>query len=149
MARSGFGKFIGDLAGNASRKSEAIVESARLNTEINRLMAEIEDLQFEIGKAYYEDNKHKSAGPYVEHISRINNLEHEVRVRNEKLLAYKGMQYCEKCSSVVASDDEFCSKCGTPVPQSKWQEQKMECRNCGEPLEQGLQYCSKCGILLK
>lgn len=148
MAKLGFGKKLGDIASNASQKTGAIFESARLHSEINRILGEIENLQFELGCAYYEDNKGRSTGPYIEQIEKIKNLEYEMRIRDKKLLEQKGLQYCGGCDSIVSYEDEFCSKCGTPVPRDQKHEPQEECRNCGEPVSKQLQYCPKCGVLL-
>lgn len=149
MAKISLGERFGKLAGGAGKKSGALMETARLNTEINRLLADMEDIQFELGRAYYEDHKTKSTGPYIEYIQRINHMENEIHTRNEKLLSKKGLQYCENCGAVVADEDEFCSKCATPVPRNKWKETSHSCRNCGEPVEEGQGYCLKCGIRLE
>lgn len=150
MAQTGFAKKLSDIASAASQKSGAIVEAARLNTEINRILEEIDELFYALGQAYYEENKERHAGPHIDILEKINLLEHEIHIRNSKLLKQKGLLYCSGCDSVVSCDDEFCSKCGEPVPRDQKQgAQKEYCRNCGEPVHESLQYCSKCGILLK
>ncbi len=143
-----FAKRLGNIAENASKKSNAMMEAARLKGEINRITGEIEDLQFELGKAYYEDNKTKTIGPYFETIEKIGCLEREIFVRNEKLLAQKGLVYCVDCGAVIAIDDGFCNKCGAPVPKEKRPVETVICRNCGEENEEDTEYCDKCGIAL-
>lgn len=149
---SGFARFskkIGSLAGNASKKSGDIVETARLNSEVSRLELDIEDLQFELGRAYYEENKDNPVGPYAEYIAQIRSCEAEIRSCNEKLLAKKGMFYCPQCDAVVDASDEFCSKCGARVPVPAAEQELMQCRNCGASSAVGQTYCSACGFLLK
>ncbi len=145
-AFSGLGKKLGDIADNASKKSSELMEAAKLNADINRLQADIEDLQFELGKAYYEENKEHPDGPFTEIIKQITYKMHEIRIRNEKLLAQKGLMYCPSCDTVTGKDDEFCSKCGARLPGSKELKQAI-CRNCGEPLPEQQTHCTKCGYL--
>ncbi len=142
---SGLGKKLGNFADNASKKSGELVEAARLNAEINRLQADIEDLQFELGRAYYEENKDNPDGPFAEIIKQILRKEHEVFLRNEKLLAQKGLMYCPGCGTVTGMDDGFCSKCGVQLPGINEGRQAV-CLNCSEPLQEGQTHCAKCGF---
>lgn len=148
MAFSNVRKRLGNIANNASKKSGELVEAAKLNAEIGRLQVEIEDIQFELGKAYYEENKDHPDGPYRESLEQINRLEQEIRLCNEKLLAQKNLLYCPGCDTVVSREDEFCSKCGLQVPQLGEHVARV-CRNCGEELAENQRQCAKCGILHK
>ena len=144
------GKWLGKIADNASKKSSDLVETARLNSEISRMEADIEDIQFELGKLYYEDHKDEENVPYADLIEQIKTYEADIHARNEKLLAQKGLQYCEKCDAIVDQSDEFCSKCGTRVqvvhPQT---EEDTRCKNCGRETEENQPFCPACGYTLK
>lgn len=144
---SRFGKKLESIADNASKKSGELVEAARLNAEIGRLQADIEDLQFELGRAYYEENKDNPDGPFADIFKQILHSEQEIRVRNVKLLAQKGLLYCPGCDAVIGQDDGFCSKCGTPLPKVKEPGQHNICQNCGAALAENLTHCPKCGYL--
>ncbi|MDL2217679.1 zinc ribbon domain-containing protein [Christensenellaceae bacterium OttesenSCG-928-M15] len=146
---SRFSKKLGKLAGNASRKSGELVEAAKLNSEINRLQMDIEDLQFELGNAYYQENKDNPVDPYADYIAQIRQCEQEIGAYEEKLLALKGLLYCPACGEIVDGRDEFCSKCGAPVPETAEKKPTELCRNCQESMEEGELYCSQCGFLLK
>lgn len=147
-ALGGFGKKIGSFAGNASKKSSDLVETARLNSEIGRLQTEIEDLQFELGGEYFKAHKNDVACEFLETVQQIAAKEKEVHIRNEKLLHKKGMLYCPDCGTIVAMDDDFCSKCGTAIKGVVKLPEDMEriCPNCGAVIKDEAQYCGQCGL---
>lgn len=146
---SRFSKKLGALAGSASKKSGEIMEAAKLNSEINKLQLDIEDLEFELGCAYYEDNKGNASGPYADYLDRIRVCEQEIARNEEKLIALKGMVHCEKCGAVVDGQDELCGKCGAQLPAAEPEAEKELCRNCMDPVKEGAIYCPACGFLLK
>lgn len=47
------------------------------------------------------------------------------------------MVQCKNCGTHLMSDDNFCRKCGTPVPS--------RCKYCKEELKPGAKFCSYCG----
>lgn len=142
------GSKLNSLADNAGKKSGELVEQARLNADISRLQADIEDLQFELGKAYYEQYRDNPAGPFEETVRQVIRCEQEIRQRNIRLLALKGMMYCPGCDLPVGVGDGFCSRCGTPLPKPKLSQEEDNCPNCEAPLCGGQAYCPKCGYLV-
>ncbi len=147
---SDIGKKINSIAESAGKKSSEMVESARLHAEIRGFEDQIADLQFELGCAYYEQNKHHPEGPFEEKIQQILRLEQDVRLRNERILLLKGHMFCPCCNAVVGMGDGFCSKCGAQLPVVKeTQEQALLCENCGAALLEEQQYCNKCGYLVQ
>ena len=147
-AFEGFGKKIGSLAENASKKSGDLVETARLNSEIGHLQADIEDLQFELGCAYYQAHQKDTSCEFQELVKNIASKEKEIQIRNEKLLHKKGMLYCPDCGTVVAMEDEFCSKCGTAIKGvvKIVEETARICPNCDATLKDDVQFCGQCGL---
>ncbi|MDR1620709.1 MAG: zinc ribbon domain-containing protein [Clostridiales bacterium] len=133
-------------AGARPKKTVGIVETARLNNTINKLTLELEDLQFELGVAYYEDNKNKAAGPYIELVKKINLLALEIKARNAKVLALKGLISCPTCETVISKNDEFCSKCATAVPDALRVKAVAPCRNCGGDVKSDEPVCGHCGV---
>ena len=147
---SKIGKWLGRVADNASKKSSDLVETAKLNSEISRMEADIEDIQFELGRLYYEDHKDEENAQYADLIEQIKTYEADIHARNEKLLAHKGLQYCAECGAIVDQSDEFCSKCGARVEAAHPpQETETRCKNCGLETEEGQPFCPACGFTLK
>lgn len=146
---SRFGKKLGDIADNASKKSGELMETAKINAEISRLQADIEDLQFELGQAYYADNAHNTNSPYASILEQIAQCEEEIRIRDKRLLAQKGMRYCPYCQAIIERESEFCNKCGERVPKFAQESKADTCRNCGGAMEQGKPFCPACGFYSK
>ncbi len=135
-----------NLAKSVSERSGEMVESARLNGEISRLEADIEDIQFELGQAYFEAHKDDGTCEFGAYIQKILDCEREIRLRNERLLANKGLMYCPNCDTVIGVDDEFCSKCGARLPQQAIPDAQRPCANCGHLLTQEQEFCPQCGL---
>lgn len=148
---SDIGKKLSSLAESAGKKSSEVLETARLNSEIAGFEDNIADLQFELGRAYYEQNKDNPDGPFEEIVRQILRCEQEIRIRSERLISLKGMMYCPSCDAVIGMGDDFCSKCGAPLPTVKQEkaEDMAECINCGAQLSIEQAYCNKCGYLVQ
>ncbi|MDD3920864.1 MAG: zinc ribbon domain-containing protein [Eubacteriales bacterium] len=147
-AFEGFSKKIGTIAGSASKKSGDLVETARLNSEIGRLQTEIEDLQFELGGAYYQAHQNDTSCEFSETVKTIAAKEKEIQIRNEKLLHKKGMLYCPSCGTVVAMEDDYCSKCGAGIKGvvKLPEETARICPNCAATIKDDAQFCGQCGL---
>lgn len=140
-------KRMGKVADDASKKSAKLLEATKLNAEISRLQAKIEDLQFGLGRIYFKNNKTVKTGPYTDIIQEILNCEQEIKYRNIKLLAHKGLKYCSNCDAIIGSNDVFCNKCGTPL-QPEQNTRPSNCENCGAVLVGELSHCPECGLKL-
>ncbi len=145
---SRFKKGLDNIAGNASKKSASLIEAARINAEISKLQANIEDMQFELGRNYFEANRTEQDGPYADIIQEILNCEQQIKSRNIRLLSQKGLKYCLNCDAIVGIGDEFCNRCGTPM-QPKQNTCPTVCENCGALLTEVNSCCPECGLKLK
>lgn len=134
------------MAKSAGSRSGEMVEAARISGEINRIEADIEDIQFELGKAYYEAHKEDMNCEFAPFIQRILSCEAEIRERDEKLLARKGLMHCPDCDTVIGMEDEYCSKCGKRLPGPPPVGNTVACRNCGGEVDRALTFCPQCGF---
>ena len=139
------GKRIGNIAQSASQKSGKMVETAKLNAEVNRLEGDIEDIQYELGKAYYEKYFLDEECEFADHIQRINQIVAKIQACNTKLLAYKDLQVCPNCHSTEPLGNEFCGKCGARLTSEK---SSKYCPNCGAEISEADVYCPDCGCSL-
>lgn len=143
---SDFGKKLGLVTKKVSDKSSQVVENAKLNSQINRLETDIEDIQYELGKAYYEKYFMDDTCEFCEYIKRINDIVEEIRLKNDKILFHKGLRVCPSCQTLVSLENDFCGKCGTrleyPVIDNK---ELWNCPSCGNPNELDATFCYHCG----
>lgn len=137
----GFEKKINRFATSASRKSARFFETTKLSSAINRLELEIEDVQFELGKAYYELRPRDPDPAFAEYFHKINELTDEMLELSRRLLAFKGLQICPACSSTEPLDNEFCGKCGGRL---HGYEPAHNCAYCGATLDPEDDACPEC-----
>ncbi|MDL2235880.1 zinc ribbon domain-containing protein [Christensenellaceae bacterium OttesenSCG-928-L17] len=143
-------KWIGKVANDASKKSNDLIETARLNTEIGRIECEKEEALLELGKAYYLAHQNEENPEYAALIAKVKEYNQEIKLRNDKLLANKGLTHCRACGEVVDTGSEFCSKCGAKIEtEEPVEEEDIHCRNCGAAVEPGQQFCNACGFQCK
>ena len=108
-----FGKKLENMTKKISQKSNHFMEGAKLNAKINRLEVDIEEIQYKIGKLYYEryfDDENCEFGTYIQ---KINEIADEIHACEEKLLNRKGLRTCPICNAQIPIDDVFCGKCGS------------------------------------
>lgn len=165
-----YGKRLSGFVQNASKKSEEMIDSAKLSSEINRLENNIDDLQFKLGKAYYEKYLQDETCEFAEFIVKINEMVADIQRRNEVLLSRKNLRNCPNCQTTVPLTNEFCGKCGMRLPpiqgagddqdtQDKQDTQQEEgaqdaqqaqkdgviCPYCGVENEASSGFCTDCG----
>lgn len=143
--RTGFFRRMKSAAQSATSRSGEMVEAARLNGEISRLEADIEDLQFELGQAYCAAHKDDPAAEFASYLEKIAACEREIREKEERILARKGLMHCPECDTVIGTEDEYCSKCGKRLPGPPPVGDSVLCRNCGAEMDRTLIYCPRCG----
>lgn len=136
-----FEKSVNRFARSASRKSARFFETTKLSAAINRLELEIEDVQFELGKAYYEQRPHDPDPAFAEYFDKINGLMDEMQELSRRLLAFKGLQICPACSSTEPLKNEFCGKCGGRLGGYR---EARHCPNCGAVLSPEDDECPEC-----
>ncbi|MEL7608454.1 MAG: zinc-ribbon domain-containing protein [Bacillota bacterium] len=111
-----FGKKLSGFVQNASKKSEEMIDNAKLSSEINRFEGNIHDLQLSLGKAYYEKYAQDETCEFADYIVKINALVADIQKRNEILLARKNLRNCPNCQTTVPLNNVFCGKCGMRLP---------------------------------
>ncbi len=147
--KTGLGARMQNLVKSVSEKSGEMVENARLNTEINNLQEELENLQLELGQAYFQAHRDDRNAEFYDSIQKMIDCEREIRIRDERVLANKGLRYCEFCDTVIGLKDEFCSKCGGRLMEVPEAQAILPCRNCGFQVSSKEAYCPQCGLRLK
>ncbi|MDD3804279.1 MAG: trypsin-like peptidase domain-containing protein [bacterium] len=65
----------------------------------------------------------------------------------KKFKTIENSRYCSNCGSYTESDEKWCSKCGTILPEleHKHKTKKRRCEACGKPISKKSSWCAFCG----
>ncbi len=149
------GETITNKGKDVTKKVKDIAEIGNLNGQISVQEEIIQNLYFEMGKMFYEDNKEKEDTPYQEKCQQIKEAYGEIDRLKTAIQNLKGIQVCPKCGAELKGDAVFCSMCGEKVnvdPEVVVEEEEEEigyCSNCGNKLEKEAVFCTKCGTKVK
>ena len=95
------GKVVGE-------KISGVVDIAKLNMEIRKNEALLEQKFIDLGKKYYEE--HKDDAP--EEFTVIDAAKRQIVSLKKQISELKGEKVCKKCGAVNTTDSDFCKKCG-------------------------------------
>lgn len=157
------GKKVGEAAQAAAKKSNEIVETTKLNSNINSEEDKIQKLYVQLGKAVYEKfTQTGAAEDYAqEACQEIITHQENIKTLREKIAELKGIKSCINCGSEMERTQVFCAKCGTrnelpapSAPEAPAVEAAQEapatsaCPSCGAELPAGSAFCTNCGTRL-
>ncbi|NLV36325.1 MAG: zinc ribbon domain-containing protein [Clostridiaceae bacterium] len=149
------GRKVGEATQAVAKKSSEIVETTKLNSNINSEEDKIQKLYIQIGKAVYAHfTQTGAAEDYIkEACEAITGHEQNIAVLREKIAEVKGTKNCVNCGVEMERTQIFCSKCGTknelsqaaaPVEEAQ-QASEFPCPSCGTQLPEGSAFCTNCG----
>lgn len=154
------GKKVGEAAQAAAKKSGDLVETTKLNVNINSEEDKIQKLYTQIGKTLYEKYTAGGAVPEdaIETFEAIKVHEQNIRALKDKVLEIKGSKLCVSCGAEIDKDQLFCSKCGAKneIPSEPPMAAAAEtaattatCPACGSVIQQGAAFCTNCGAKME
>ena len=136
------GKKASEALKTTKEKTTKISGELKLKSKITDYKSKITDLKKEIGSIIYEEFKNESKLGENEEIAKkcgeIAELETNIKLAEEEILALKDIKKCISCGAELSIDMEYCSKCGTKQPEivSKKEEVTQEQNeNSEEPNE--------------
>lgn len=151
------GKKVGEAAQAAAKKSNEIVETTKLNSNINSEEDKIQKLYVQLGKAVYERfTQTGTAEDYAQEACQaITAHQENIAALREKIAEIKGIKSCINCGAEMERSQVFCSKCGTknelPAPTASEAPTDQEaaakpvCPSCSAELTPGSAFCTNCG----
>ncbi len=150
------GKKIGETAQAAAKKSSEIVETTKLNANINAEEDKIQKLYHQMGKSAYQ--KFTETGDIDDYLreacEQIISHEQNIKALKEKIAEVKGIKSCVGCGAEMERAQVFCSKCGAKneivhaEPEAAAAAPSAACPSCGVPLAPGSAFCTNCGTKL-
>ncbi len=150
------GKKIGETAQAAAKKSSEIVETTKLNANINAEEDKIHKLYSQMGKAVYQKfTETGNTDDYLrEACEQIITHEQNIKGLKEKIAEVKGIKSCVGCGAEMDRAQIFCAKCGAKneivqaEPEAAAEAATTPCPSCGSPLAPGSAFCTNCGTKL-
>jgi ribosomal protein L40E len=154
------GRKVGEAAQAAAKKSNEIVETTKLNSNINSEEDKIQKLYIQLGKAVYE--RFTQTGTVEDYAQEaclaINTHRENIAALREKIAEIKGIKACVNCGAEMERNQVFCSKCGTKneipapaaseAPAAQETPAKPVCPSCSAELTPGSAFCTNCGTKL-
>lgn len=120
----------------------------------------MDDVIYELGKAYFEANKDNTVSEFAEQIEIINTKTKEEYIWHQYRLGLEGQRMCDSCNSFITADSAFCNRCGATVAPidfssisgttngiqaTNHSNQGLSCPKCGRKLVEGTMFCEACG----
>jgi len=150
-----------NMAKIVAKKSNELVEVAKLNISINNERDRIDKLCIEMGKSIYEsfEKGEPVSDGLKDKCEQIQSINLNIRSIEQKLLDLKNSRICGTCGAEIDSEFAFCFKCGTKqeicksseqdIGQCKVQYAEIYCPSCGAANPSDYAYCCKCGAGLR
>lgn len=168
---SKFAKSVGDGAKTAVKKSEDMVEIAKLNKAISNEEDRIKLTYVEIGKDIYSryEKKETIQEELVELCNRIDEFQKNIMDIRVKIAQLKNTKLCSSCGAELELNSEFCVKCGgkqeivqsevdesvEEIKEEQVQKEQEEaickpkfCPSCGQETSPDSKFCQGCGTKL-
>lgn len=125
------GKKITETAGAVTKKTEEMMETQKIKSQIRLEERNKENALQELGKQVYDryQNGEIVDVDFVGLCEAIEQYEETVQSCLKELAELKGMSLCKNCNGELRAEMIYCPKCGTKVEEEICFEEEME----GEP----------------
>jgi DNA-directed RNA polymerase subunit RPC12/RpoP len=144
-----FGKKVSQTSQDAIKKTKAMAESARINSQISAENKIIWDNYTKLGQRYYELNGENPDDCLAEYVEAIRNARQKIEEYEQQVTKLKGLTRCPNCGAEMKDAAVFCTACGTKLPEPPPEEEQPAaghaCKNCGRELGDGTVFCPGCG----
>lgn len=144
-------KSVGDGAKTAVKRSEDMVEIAKLNKAIAAEEDKIKLAYNEIGKIIYlkYEKKEIIEDEFIEFCNKIDEFQKNILIIKQKVAEIKNAKICRSCGAEIESTSEFCVKCGAKQEivntEKSSAESEFEDKNIKEDVNNKPKYCLSCG----
>lgn len=161
-------KSVGDGAKTAVKKSEDMVEIAKLNKAITNEEDRIKLTYNEMGKIIYSKYEKDEIieDELIEFCNKIDEFQKNIFTIKQKIAEIKNAKICCNCGAEIELASEFCVKCGakqetvnqeddstgsefdTEHIQEGISDKPKYCPSCGKEIVEDSKFCQECGAKL-
>nr|WP_297864466.1 zinc ribbon domain-containing protein [uncultured Acetatifactor sp.] len=145
---------LGNLANIGAQRESPEMRMALDN--IAQVDREIQQKIFQLGQAYYEENKAKEEGEleekYAPFVQMVKKLEENRKGYYKNKLRLEGLMMCENCGVTISYGSVFCNQCGKKADEKSEDggmpvnvPETPKCSQCGAVLKEGSLFCTSCG----
>ena len=108
-------------------KTNNVVDQTKVKFAISDINGKINDEYAKIGEALYKSRVDGTAAPdFSEEFASLDGMHGEIADLNEQLNELKETKLCASCGTYNDKDNEYCSKCGTPLNATVEEESAAE-----------------------
>lgn len=145
---------LSNAAQSVSNMTKESVEISRLNNESRNATNELTEIYTQIGRTYV-DNEGAADDLMNSLYTRATELRAKVASLELQKMALRNQYRCPTCGSVMNKNANFCSNCGTrmpeqeaPNPEESASADVTYCPSCGAMRKSSDSYCEVCGFCL-
>jgi len=122
------GKKITETAGAVTKKTEEMMETQKIKSQIRLEERNKENALQELGKQVYDRYRNGEIvdADFVGLCEAIEQYEEAVQSCLKELAELKGMTLCKNCNGELQAEMVYCPKCGTKVEEEIYFEEETE-----------------------
>lgn len=122
------GKKITETAGAVTKKTEEMMETQKIKSQIRLEERNKENALQELGKQVYDRYRNGEIvdADFVGLCEAIEQYEEAVQSCLKELAELKGMTLCKNCNGELQAEIVYCPKCGTKVEEEIYFEEETE-----------------------
>ncbi len=143
------GKKVSQTSQDAIKKTKAMAETAKLNTQISAENKIVTNNYMIIGERYVELFGDSPDENLAEYVAAIKEARRKIEEYEEQISNLKGVERCPNCGVETKEGAIFCAACGTKLPELPAEEIEAAdgkiCKKCGQPLNEEAIFCPGCG----
>lgn len=109
-----------------SSKTKELSETVKLNTQLAKEKAELDNLYKRLGKLYFENCNQYAVGEFRDTCDMIISINANIEKLESSLRTVKGLKTCSNCGKMIPITDKFCCGCGSEVVEEEKAEETVE-----------------------
>lgn len=147
-----FSKKISQAGQGAAQSAKNFAAVTKLNSMVSDEEKKIDNLYYQIGKAYFDANSERPDDNLVGYVNAVIEAMNNIEQYKEQIKETKGITNCPNCGAEVSYASSFCNSCGMKMPQVQQSytpnDNTVKCNHCGNYVSVGYKFCTSCGNVI-